>query len=527
MTSLPHNDSSWVGPKHREGVLESAPNTAYDVVVIGAGITGAGVAVDAASRGLRTLLVDRVDIAAGTSRWSSKLVHGGLRYLAKGDITIAWESAAERHHVLTTIAPHLTHPVATVVPLNDDVPATMGALTEVGIRFADVLRALNRTPSSVLPTPRRLSSAETMSYVPGLKRDGLRGGLCYWDGQIEDDARLVTELVRTAASYGADILLGYGAESIGESSATLVDSAGQRLDVTAGAVVNATGVWVGDLEPLLSITPSRGSHIVVPTDALGGHTAVITVPIPGHFGRYVIAMPQPDGLTYIGLTDEDAPGVDGIAPPVPDDDVTFLLDVVNRALATPLTSSDVIGQFAGLRPLIGVGGGNTADASRKHVLIDEPGRPISIAGGKLTTYRVMAEQAVDAAVRRTGRDVHEYPCRTKTLPLVGAFTSPASCGSDEVAGRPGSAPERLVRRYGRYADQVWQLRHSVEVPGVDLGEPVVDGRPVLGVEFAFGVLAEGAQKVDDLVERRTRLGLINGAAEVAEETAQKIIDALV
>ena len=353
MTPRPHGIPGTLDRATRERALHRLTDRRYDVLVVGGGVTGAGVALDAASRGLHTALVERVDLAAGTSRWSSKLVHGGLRYLAKGDLRIAAESAHERHALATTIAPHLVRPLATIVPLDDNTGPWMGALTEAGIRLADLLRVGSRTPRTVLPPPLRVSAEAALLHAPGLRREGLRGGIVYWDAALEDDARLVIALARTAAAYGADILTHCAAADLTDSSATLTDEfTGATVAARARVVVNATGVWAGELEPGVHIRPSRGSHLVVRSSALGDPRAMMTAPVPGHVGRFVFAVPHPDGVAYIGLTDEPADGVDGLAPAVPAADEEFLLATMSLALQRPLTAADIIGRFAGLRPLV-------------------------------------------------------------------------------------------------------------------------------------------------------------------------------
>ncbi|WP_116115214.1 glycerol-3-phosphate dehydrogenase/oxidase [Austwickia chelonae] len=499
-------------PASRLRALERVADGRYDVIVVGGGVTGAGVALDAASRGLRTALVEKVDIAAGTSRWSSKLVHGGLRYLAKGDIAVAWESSVERHHLMTTIAPHLTRSAQYLVPFDQNTGPAMGALAEVGIRFADLMRLAARTPGALLPAPHRLGPAGTMCLAPGLRREGLRGSLVYTDGQLEDDARLVVALTRTAAAHGADIITRCRAENLRDDRLTLVDElTGQRLE-GRGVVVSATGVWADEHAPDLRIAPSRGSHIVVRASAVGHPRVIFTAPVPGHFGRYVFAMPQTDGLVIIGLTDEPTAGVDGIAPPVPVEDETFLLSTINSTLNTPLTSADVVGRFAGLRPLVlpaSGGQGATADVSRRHLLIDAPGQPITIAGGKLTTYRLMAEQTVDAV---SGRLRRETVSRTRQLPLIGA--------ADRSLLNRLPYERRLVRRYGTEAVRVAELasRHP------QLATPVAEGVPTTGAEMLFGALCEGALQTDDLVERRTRVSFVEEAVPAATEAARQVLE---
>ena len=523
--------------EQRGRVLDGLGSTRYDVIVIGGGVTGAGVALDAVTRGLRTLLVERVDLAAGPSRWSSKLIHGGLRYLARGDLAVAWESAVERHTLLTAVAPHLVRAVPTLVPLDDRTLPTAGAITEAGLALADAMRRAAGTPSSVLPPPRRVSATEALVLAPGLRREGLRGGLVYWDGALEDDARLVIGLARTAAAYGADFVTRCAASELREDSVRLTDQLTGASTIVRGLVVNATGVWAGEHEPSVEIAARRGSHLVVRAAALDYPRAVVTAAVPGHFGRFVFVVPQADGLVLVGLTDEPSPGADGIAPPVPDADVDFLLATLNAGLARPISEADVVGRFAGLRPLViprqgggedgsGAGGrdvgrhreGETADVSRQHLLVDLPGRPLSILGGKLTTYRRMAQDTVDAACRRLGLGPQAPVCRTRSVPLVGAAAA-------EVL-RHVPAEERLVRRYGTEAPRVAEL---AERHGQWLADPVVPesvgstGSAVTGAELLHGVLAEGALCAEDLIERRARLTFVDAHREAALAVADRIL----
>ncbi|MBK6886651.1 MAG: glycerol-3-phosphate dehydrogenase/oxidase [Tetrasphaera sp.] len=507
LTIAPH--PTHLTPARRRRSLERLATERFDVIVVGGGVTGAGAALDAASRGLRTALVERVDLAAGTSRWSSKLVHGGLRYLAKGDLAVAWESASERAALLGTIAPHLCRPVPFVIPLDETTGPGMGVLTEVGTRVGDVLRIASRTGRRLLPPTTRLTTNDALVHAPGLRPDRLRGALMYWDGQLEDDARLVTVLARTAAAYGAEVVTRCAATGLSDDRVTLTDTLTGESIEARGIVLNATGVWVGDHEPGLTIAPSRGSHIVVRSRVLGDPRSVFTAPVPDHFGRYVFGIPQPDGLTYIGLTDEPVCGADGIAPAVPSSDEHFLLETINRVLRVPLTTDDVIGRFAGLRPLVRLADRETADISRRHLLIDEPGRPLTLAGGKLTTYRRMAQDAIDAVCRRLAVTA---PCRTRDLPLAGATSRPAL--------RRVAAPERLVRRYGALAPVVHDLMEREPW----LAVPVAPGCPTQLGELAYAVLAEGAMTVEDLLERRTRVSLVESEYAAARPPAAEVLD---
>lgn len=490
--------SSWINARTRAAALAELRNPAappLDMLVIGGGITGAGVALDAASRGLRVALVERRDLASGTSGWSSKLAHGGLRYLAKAQLGVAHESAVERHHLLTTIAPHLVRPVQTLIPMGRHLSRKESAMVYAGMRLGDLLRRTARTPSDLLPPPSRISAQEVALLTPAVDRHDLRGGLTYWDCQIEDDVRLVVDVARTAAARGAKIITRCTASDVNGRSATLTDTlTGEQHVVYAEVVVNATGVWAEEIAEGLHISPSRGTHLVVRSAALGDPRAILTVPVPGTLSRYVFAIPHPDGVCYVGITDEPAPGADPYAPAIPDEDVAFMLETLNLVLATKLTSDDVVGAFAGLRPLISdAAADSTAELSRRHVLVDRPGQPLTITGGKLTTYRQMAEDTVDAALVRLGRTA---PCITEDLPLVGA--------ADRAALRRIDAPERLVRRFGTEAPAVAAL--ASDEPA--LLEPLSPHSPVLGVEVVHAVLAEGALDVDDFLDRRVRAGFV-------------------
>ena len=503
--------SSSLNAARRAADLHSVGDGTLDLLVVGGGATGAGVALDAASRGLSVALVERRDFAHGTSRWSSKLIHGGLRYLASGDVGLAWESARERAVLMSTVAPHLVRAMPMVLPINTDVSHRRVVEVVGAYRVADGLKALARTPRQLLPRARRLSLPETLSYVPGLQPEGLRGGLLSWDGQLEDDARLVVAIARTAALHGARVLTRVSATELRPDGATLVDElSGARLSVQARAVVNATGVWASELSPHVRLQPSKGVHIVVRSAELGSPRAAVTVPMLGEHNRFALVVPQPDGLTYIGLTDDP---IDGPLPDVPQAgpaEIDFLLSTVGRALAVPLTAASVVGTFAGLRPLaagVDESGSPTADLSRRHV-VDVSDGVITVYGGKLTTYRRMAQDTVDIVADGLGIDAK---CRTRELPLMGAAR-----GSRHGA----RLPARLIRRYGSEAGAVAGL--ADHDPG--LLEPVAPGLPVLGVEFAFGILHEGALTVEDLLERRTRLSMVPGEADQAEPAARRILE---
>ncbi|MET4639513.1 glycerol-3-phosphate dehydrogenase/oxidase [Mycetocola sp. 2940] len=505
-------DSTWINDATRASSLNSVTTDGLDVIVIGGGITGAGVALDAASRGLSVALLESRDLASGTSGYSSKLAHGGLRYLAKLDFAVAWESAVERRWLMTEIAPHLTRPLGFLVPFTSDGSRLGSGSVRAAVAVYDILRRLSGLRSAVLPRPRVVSSETAHALVPGLRAEKLRGGLLYWDGQLEDDVRLVLAVARTAARLGAHILRDTRVTS---ASGTHVDAVNERtgeiLRLTAGAVINATGVWAPDFEPDLPMTRSRGTHLVVRAERLGNPRMAYTVAVPGAFGRHVFVLPQGSGLAYVGLTDDEDGTSDGYGPLAAERDIDFLLEVVNTTMADPLSRDDVVGAFAGLRPLVGAKRGarsGTSDISRRHIVVDTPGKPITVVGGKLTTYRRMSEDAVDAAVGRLGLD---RTSPTRRLALVGA-AKPERLAATR-------APERLVRKYGTEAEIV----HSLARLDPSLSEPVFSGTSVTGAELLFGVLAEGASSADDLLFRRTRLGLVPADAARARQRAEEIL----
>jgi len=481
-----------------------------DVLVVGLGVTGAGVALDAASRGLDVVAVDAFDVAWGTSRFSSKLVHGGLRYLAKGQVGVAHESAVERGILMTTTAPHLVRTITTYVPLGPGMSRSQAALARAGFWAGDALRLWARTPRKYLPRPRRVRAAEAVALCPSVKKEALRGALVGFDGQLEDDARLVTALARTAAGRGATILNHTRALDVTGTSATLRDElTGETYAVRARVVVNAAGVWAGHVVPGLRLKPSRGTHLVLRGEAVPGLAVALTAPVPGESNRFVFALPQPDGLIYVGLTDEE---IDGEIPDVPagsDAEIDFLLRVINGALERPIGRDDIVGTYAGLRPLLDAGG-HTADLSRKHAVLTSDDGVITIVGGKLTTYRRMAEDAVDAAIAQAG--LSAGPCLTVALPLVGA---------GDTAGI--EAPARLLRRYGTEAGAV--VANALTVTGRDLHDvlaPTAENVDVTLAELVWGVTHEGAVTADDLLDRRTRIGLVpvdRAAVEAAAESA--------
>lgn len=488
-----------------------ADGAVVDVLVVGGGIVGTWAALDAASRGLSVALVERGDLAQGTSRWSSKLAHGGLRYLAHGDVGVAWESARERAILMDVSAPHLIRALPMLVPLGGQVGRAAGATLETGLRLGDALRAAAGTSRRRLPPARRVSAEEARRLAPGLSDRQLRGALLHWDGQIEDDARLVLAVARTAAAYGARILTYVSASALRANGATVRDvlgsagaedggvpadadngvgagtvaSDGASFDLHARHVVNATGVWAGELtQGAVRLRPSKGSHLLVPAAAVGEPRAAVNAPLPGGGSRFVFAVPRPDGLVMIGITDAPFEGPIPDVPTVDADEEEFLLTSIGRVLERTPTSQDVVGRYAGLRPLLAADdaddtGADTADLSRRHAVVEHDG-VLTVVGGKLTTARRMAQDALDRVAARA--DVAAAPCSTHRIRLAGA-DRPADAHTDSLA------------------------------PGV----------PVSRAQLRFAVEHELALTVEDLLDRRTRIGLVPHWRTAAVDAAHEAL----
>ena len=506
----PATGSRLTAERRTRELTRLAEDEPVDLLVVGLGATGAGVALDAASRGLTVAAVDAHDLAFGTSRWSSKLIHGGLRYLASGQLGVAHESAVERGVLMERTAPHLVRAQPFVMPLTGLAPRRDAALALAGLRAGDLLRRSARTARATLPRPRRLSAVETLRAAPALRPYGLRGGLLSWDGQLCDDARLVTAVARTAAGHGASVLTRVRALSLWGGGAVLRDElTGERVEIRARAVVNATGVWAGGLVGEVRLRPSRGTHLVLRAGSLGGMGAGLHIPVPGESNRFVLVLPQGDGRVYVGLTDEPVAGPVPDVPEAPESDVGFLLDVLGSALDQPVRRADVAGAFAGLRPLLD-GGGRTADLSRRHAVLTSPDGVVTVVGGKLTTYRRMAQDAVDAAL--AARALDAGPSRTARLPLVGA--------APRAVLATLSAPRRLVERYGTEATAV----HALGAEHPYMRAPVAPGSDVTLAELVWAARHEGALTTGDLLDRRTRVGLVPADRAAALDAARQALD---
>ncbi|MFE7507744.1 glycerol-3-phosphate dehydrogenase/oxidase [Promicromonospora sp. NPDC057488] len=519
--------------RRRARELDELAAEPVDLLVVGGGVTGAGVALDAAARGLSVALVEAHDLAWGTSRWSSKLAHGGLRYLATGDVGVARESARERHVLMTRTAPHLVRALPQVLPLTSGVAPRQGITAGIGFGLGDLLRRDAGTSSEVLPAPRLARPGEAARLVPAVAREHLHGAWVAHDGQLVDDARLVVALARTAAGRGAKILTRVRVTDLRADGATLQDTlTGAGLTVHARVVVNATGVWAGTVDPSVRLRPSRGTHVVVPAARLGDPAGALMVPVPGSASRFVFALPAQLGRVIIGLTDEEAPGP---VPDVPEPtraEIEFLLATVSRVLDRPLLPDDLVGAFAGLRPLIdlsgpGDGAGTSSDVSRRHLVEVSPATgAVNVLGGKLTTYRAMAEDAVDLAVKHAG--LTAGPCWTADLPLVGA--RPLVAPRLPVAPRPPVAPVEtppsLIARYGAEAAQVLA---AATLPGataaVGHGIAGTEHLDVTRAEVEWAVTHEGALDADDVLDRRTRIGLVPADRAAVHDVVAELVGA--
>jgi glycerol-3-phosphate dehydrogenase len=346
-----------------------------------------------------------------------------------------------------------------------------------------------------------VSAPEALALAPGLRSSDLRGGLLSFDGQLTDDARLVVALARTAAGLGAKIITRAPVTALTGTSAEVRD--GSRLiEVRARTVVNAAGVWAGKLVPSVRLRPSLGTHLVVSSASAGLGGTALTVPLPGSRSRFVLLLPQTNGLVYLGLTDEPFDGDIPDVPVAPPSDVDFLLEVASSVLARPLTSADVLGSYAGLRPLLDAPG-RSADLSRKHAVLTSPDGVLTIVGGKLTTYRRMAQDAVDAAVAAGG--LTAGPSRTRRLPLVGAAPRSTLSTMD--------APARLVAKYGTEATLVAALDPA----------PIAPDLPITTGEVEWAVTHEGALDAEDVLHRRTRVGLVPAHLSAAEPAVTGVL----
>jgi glycerol-3-phosphate dehydrogenase len=520
-------DRTLLSPERRLADRARLVDGVVDVLVIGGGVTGAGAALDAASRGLSVGLLEARDWAAGTSSRSSKLVHGGLRYLEQLAFPLVHEALQERSRLVTTIAPHLVRPLPFLLPLT--APVWQRAYYGAGIALYDALGAA-LTSGRGIPTHRHLSRRAALAEFPGLRPDAIRGAIRYWDAQV-DDARHTLAVVRTAAGHGAACLssarvtglvrdgAGPDAPVVGARVADLTD--GSSFVVRARSVVAATGVWsddvgemLGEAAPSLRVRASKGVHLVVPRTAIDG-AAIARAPgaLAGQDEQragLILRTPTsvlfviPWGEQWIVGTTDTPWRLDRDHPAASSADIGYLLDQVNRVLARPLTTEDVVGVYAGLRPLLAGEADQTSRLSREHaVVVPAPGL-VLVAGGKYTTYRVMAADAVDAA---TAALPGAPPSRTAHLPLVGAHRWPAVRDAAPDLAAAAGLPEDTVRRLlERHGDQVGAVL-ALAAADPALARPLPGAPAHLAAEVVHAVRAEGALHLDDVLTRRTRVSI--------------------
>ncbi|HWW68224.1 MAG TPA: glycerol-3-phosphate dehydrogenase/oxidase [Solirubrobacterales bacterium] len=522
----------------RADSIEAIAGRRFEVVVIGGGITGAGVALDAASRGYSVALLERGDYAVGTSSRSSKMVHGGLRYLQNFDLGLVREALLERQ-LMVQLAPHLVYPTPFLVPAlgeeRRDRKLGLGlnmydvmASTRVG-RSRREMRSSKEMDEDFYWSPdrhRTIDRDEVLEMIPALRPRDPKDAYLFYDCQT-DDVRLVLTVLGEAERFGSTMLNGAEVTEVlsanGRASgvAFVEAESGERFEVEAGNVVNATGVWADRLRPeevveeedVPRISPSRGTHLILDqADLPMGRAACI---VPAGEGRAIFALPW-YGRTLVGTTDNDYEG--DISHPKPaEDDVEYLLDAVNSFFGASIAQSDLVGAYAGVRPLIATGDPRkSVDISRKAELYETSSGMLTITGGKLTTWRRMAKQTVDRLVEREGR---EAPCHTAEIPL-GMEARPEDLKAPEGVGE--EAVSQLAFRYGHAARAVLDLAWK----DPKLAAPIVAGRPDLLAEAVVAARLEQARTVADVLLRRTRLGILAAAQLRGADSVRPVAEAL-
>ncbi|UGT39489.1 glycerol-3-phosphate dehydrogenase [Nocardia yamanashiensis] len=523
MTNKPQ--SLFLGPEQREAAWERFGKDTFDVVVIGGGVVGAGIALDAATRGLEVALVEARDLASGTSSRSSKMFHGGLRYLEMMEFGLVREALKERELALSTLAPHLVKPLRFLYPLTH-----MGwerPYVSAGLVLYDRMGGAKSVPGQ-----HHLTRSGALRLAPGLKRDALTGGVTYYD-TVVDDARHTMTVARTAAKYGAAIrtstqVVGFLREADRVVGVKVRDSEdGRTTEVRGSVVINATGVWTDELQGLANqrgrfhVRASKGVHIVVPRDRIASDTSIILRTEKSVL--FVIAWSSDHWI--IGTTDTDW-NLDLAHPAATKSDIDYLLEHVNKVLVTPITHADISGVYAGLRPLLAGESDQTSKLSREHAVARIAPGLVAIAGGKYTTYRVMAYDAVDEAAQDIPRRVS--PSVTEKVPLLGANGYYALMNqTPHLAEKYGIHPYRvqqLLNRYGSLIDEVIGLAEGKP----ELLEPITGSPGYLRVEAVYAVAAEGALHLDDILARRTRISIeyAHRGVESAEEVARLVAPVL-
>ena len=517
-----NSSKSILNSESRSYSLEVMEEVELDVLVIGGGVNGAGIALDAVSRGLLVGLIEQNDFASGTSSKSSKLIHGGLRYLEQRDFKLVREALHERELMVTTQAPHLVKPVSFLYPLEERFreKTYVGA----GLALYDVLRGFKRA----LPSYKHISGEELREIAPSLRPDKVNSAYEYFDAQV-DDARHTMSIARTAAAFGAFIatrtrlvsLLRDGKKVVGARVEDLLT--GHTFDVHSKTVVLAAGVWSDELHEALGITPgyqvrmSKGVHLIFPREAINSTTGIIIKTAVS----VLFIIPWGDQW-LVGTTDTEYTEKDKNAV-ADESDVSYILDQANRVLNPPLKRDDVIGVFAGLRPLVSTNSRSaTTKLSREHIVDHPVPGFVSIAGGKYTTYRVMAQDAVDMAVRDIRKIVPAST--TSELPILGAYGYAALNNRRELLSMEmdieRSIIDHLMDRYGSLIEDLLEMIDE----NPHLGMRVVPELNYIWAEISYAVTHEGAMNLDDILSRRTRLAfeLPDAAQSIVSEIADHV-----
>jgi glycerol-3-phosphate dehydrogenase len=516
--------NSILGPSQREGALAALADHEFDVLVIGGGVTGAGCALDAASRGLSVALIEMRDWASGTSSRSGKLFHGGLRYLEQFNFGLVREALKERGLMLEKLCPHLVRPIEFIYPIEHRIweRAYMGA----GLFLYDTIGG-----AGAVPRHKQLSRKQVLERAPGLSRKSLVGGISFFDAQV-DDSRHTLELVRTAAAYGAVAatalkVIGISHDQTGAVNGVNVKDLenGSQFHISAKTVINATGVWTDSLQKMaggnsdFSVQASKGVHILVPRDRIDSEVSVFV-----RAEDSVLFIRTWGAHWLIGTT--DTPWELGLDHPAASaTDIEYLLRNVNRVLNVELTVDDIDGVYAGLRPLIKGKEGATSDLSREHAVETSVPGFTTIAGGKYTTYRVMAEDAVNAAIvdlESRGLVQGVPQSETEDILLIGATNFDQVQTELRAAGKNfGLNAKGIEHLLGRYGSMVGDLV-SILKYRPELAQPIAGGAGYLRVEALYAVTHEGALHIDDILTRRTHLSIEtpDQGLEAAEEVAQ-------
>jgi glycerol-3-phosphate dehydrogenase len=499
--------SNKLGPHERELALRSMREKELDILVIGGGIVGTGSALDAVTRGLRVGMLEARDWASGTSSRSSKLVHGGIRYLEQLDFRLVREALIERGLLLQRIAPHLVKPVRFLYPLTK--PFFERLYIGAGMTLYDLFSYTGLRPPGV-PHHRHLTKRQLLRAVPSLHPDAFTGGLTYWDAQV-DDARYVANLARTASFYGAHVasrvqvegFVKVGQRVVGVKAHDL--ETGEHFEILAKQVVNATGVWTDETQAMVGergqfkVRASKGIHLVVPRDRFQSKLGLLlrtekSVLFVIPWGRHWL----------IGTTDTEW-NLDKAHPAATAADIDYLLEKVNEVLAVPLTRDDVEGVFAGLRPLLAGESDETSKLSREHIVAHSVPGLVVVAGGKWTTYRIMAKDAIDEAVRALDGKISESV--TENIGLLGAEGYEAAWNKRakiaKAFGVHKVRVEHLLNRYGVMTDELLDLLR--ERP--ELVEPLPGADDYIRAEVVYAATHEGALHLDDVLARRTRISI--------------------